>query len=356
MYNFLLAGKVKDEEIAKLESFIKSNPDARELKRGLAVKMAIEEQPYKKISQLLGVSSFSVGDWKKNFKANGIEGIRLGYKGSKKYLTDEQLSEVTRWISSRDYWHLDELINYLDNQYGIIYKSKQSYYALFSMANVSWKRTQKVNPKSDEELVKKKAEEINSILANNQSEIESGETVVLFQDECHLLNIDICGYVWGKTNIRVEVPIKNEKDRQTYYGALNYQNQELTIQAYPAGNGNSTVKYVKHLQEKYFGKKMILIWDGASYHRFGEFRDYLAEINNELPPDRWLIKCVLFAPNAPQQNPIEDVWLQAKNFLRKYWHLCRSFKAVKILFELFTSDRKFYFPKVHSYYPAEKMI
>ena len=353
MYNFSLVEQVKHKEIAQLESFIKSNPDTRELKRGLAVKMAIQEYPYKKISQLLGVSSFSIGDWKKRFKANGISGIRVGHKGSRKYLTDEQLLEIVEWLSNRAYWHLDELINYLDNQYGIIYKSKQSYYALFELANVSWKRTQKVNPKFDEEQVKKKAKEITSILAKNHSEIESGETVVLFQDECHLLNIDICGYVWGKANTRIEVPIKNEKDRQTYYGALNYQNQELTIQAYPAGNGDSTVKFVKHLQEKYSGKKIILIWDGASYHRFGDFRDYLAQINNELAPDQWRLTCVLFAPNAPQQNPIEDVWLQAKNFLRKYWHLCRSFKAVKILFDLFTSGQKFNFPKVRLYCPTQ---
>ena len=58
MYNFLLNRKLKDEKIATLESFIKSNPDVRELKRGLAVKMAIEEYPYQKITQLLGVSSF----------------------------------------------------------------------------------------------------------------------------------------------------------------------------------------------------------------------------------------------------------------------------------------------------------
>ncbi len=34
MFNFLLERKVKDEEISILESFIKSNIDARELKRG----------------------------------------------------------------------------------------------------------------------------------------------------------------------------------------------------------------------------------------------------------------------------------------------------------------------------------
>ena len=156
MYNFPLERKLKDKEIAALESLIESNPDARELKRGLAVKMAIEEYPYQRITQLLGVSSFCISDWKKKFKANGTDGIRLGHKGSRKYLTDAQLAEVVKWLSNQEYWHLEELINYLDREYGVIYKSKQSYYKLFYSANISWKRTQKANPKFDEELVKKK--------------------------------------------------------------------------------------------------------------------------------------------------------------------------------------------------------
>jgi transposase len=41
-------------------------------------------------------------------------------------------------------------------------------------------------------------------------------------------------------------------------------------------------------------------------------------------PNNWSITCILFAPNPPQQNPVEDIWLQAKKFLRKYWYLCRS--------------------------------
>nr|ACG63860.1 unknown [Planktothrix rubescens] len=53
--------------------------------------------------------------------------------------------------------------------------------------------------------------------------------------------------------------------------------------------------------------------------------------------------------NAPQQNPVEDIWLQAKNFLRKYWYLCRSFKIIKFLFEFFTKEHKFDFPKIHQY-------
>jgi putative transposase len=57
----------------------------------------------------------------------------------------------------------DELVTYLEREFGVIYKSKQSYYELLSMAEITWKKTQRINPKSDEELVKKKKEEINNI-------------------------------------------------------------------------------------------------------------------------------------------------------------------------------------------------
>jgi putative transposase len=203
-----------------------------------------------------------------------------------------------------------------------IYKSKHSYYELFARANISWKKTQKVNPKSDEEMVNKQREEINEILSKNKAGIESGEIIVFFLDECHLLHGDLTGYVWGQSERRIEVPITNEKDRQTYFGALNYQSKQFHVQSYPSGDGKSTVKFIKHLQNKYKKRRIILIWDGASYHKYGEIREFLSSVNSDKEPNNGSITCILFAPNSPQQNPVEDIWLPAKNFLRKYWYLC----------------------------------
>ncbi|MEG4116163.1 IS630 family transposase [Microcoleus sp. N9_B4] len=355
MNNLKLPLKDMEKEITQLESFIKSDIDARELKRAIAVRMAVEGKFYHEISKILGVSEFFVGHWKKQFQTKGIEGIKLGHKGSKGYLTALQKTEVIEWLKNKEYWNLDELVTYVEREFGVIYKSKQSYYELFDRAKISWKKTQKINPKFDEELVKKKTEEINNILFKNKAGIESGQIIVLFIDECHLLHGDLTGYVWGQSKIRIEVPITNEKDRQTYFGALNYQSKEFHVQSHPSGDGKSTVKFIKYLQDKYKNRKIILIWDGASYHKYGEFRDFLLEVNADKEPDEWSITCILFAPNAPQQNPVEDIWLQAKNFLRKYWYLCRSFKIVKFLFEFFTNEHKFDFPKIHKYNCTEKI-
>jgi hypothetical protein len=44
-------------------------------------------------------------------------------------------------------------------------------------------------------------------------------------DECHLLWGEVCRYVWGKTNKTIEVPMTNQRERPTYFGAINYQNK-----------------------------------------------------------------------------------------------------------------------------------
>ncbi len=79
--------------------------------------------------------------------------------------------------------------------------------------------------------------------------------VVLFVDECHLLGDDVCGYIWGKADSRIEIPIKNLKDRQTYFGALDYQKKEFIVRDYPAGNSENTVSFIKYLQNQYAKKK-----------------------------------------------------------------------------------------------------
>lgn len=172
---------------------------------------------------------------------------------------------------------------------------------------------------------------------------------MLFVDECHLLWGDVTGYVWGKSNQRIEVPVVNERQRQTYFGALNYCTKEFVVKAYTQGNSESTVEFLQYLQQQYLGQRLALFWDGASYHRSGEVKSYLQTVNQNLTTNMWAITCTRFAPHAPEQNPVEDVWLQAKRFIRTCYHLCKSFAVVKFLFEFVTHRQVFNFPKLSMY-------
>ena len=167
----------------------------------------------------------------------------------------------------------------------------------------------------------------------------SSEVIVFAEDECHLLSGDTTGYVWGRRNERTEVPIENAKERQTYYGALNLYNKDFVLRPSDRGNGENTVLFLQHLQALHPDKKLIILWDGARYHQSKEVKKYLDEVNEGIREEKnWKINCLLFAPNAPDQNPVEDVWLRGKDFLRKHFYENKNFQQVKNRFVNFITQ------------------
>lgn len=335
--------------IDELNDFLNKTKDAREMKRAIAVKMRLSGKSSREIEELLEVSQSFISNWKNRVIVGGVECLTMNYKGSKGYLTTEQKEKTINWLQEKEAVKLSELQKYLREEYNIVFESNQSYYSLFKEANISWKKTQKYNPRKDEQLVEAKKKEIKEKLSDWQFEIENETLTVFMIDECHLLWGDMIGYAWGKTNMRIKVPIKNEKERQTYYGALDYKTKEFIIKAYPVGNTENTINFIRYLQEIRPGNKLALFWDGATYHCSEKFRGFLSKLNDDLEEENRLINCTKFAPNGPEQNPVEDIWLQAKNFIRRYYHLCDSFKVVKWLFEFFTNGQIFDFPKIYEY-------
>lgn len=188
------------------------------------------------------------------------------------------------------------------------------------------------------------------MIAEHKAAIEAGEIVVLFLDQCHLNWGEACGYVWGPTDRRITLPVVNSRERQTYSGAINPLTGEITAILAEAGNGYWTELFVGYLCEHYKDKRLIICWDGASYHRGQEVREYLEAVNFGRSREEWVVRCMQFAPHAPEQNPIEEIWKQAKAFVRKNWQQCDgTFESVKRLFEQALDTLPFSFAKLHMY-------
>ena len=85
-------------------------------------------------------------------------------------------------------------------------------------------------------------------------------------------------------------------------------------------------------------------------------QEYLEGVNFGRPRDGWLVRCVLFAPNALEQNPIEDVWLKAKEYVRKHWRECSTFQLVMHVFEEALNTLSFQFEKLRMYLPFLQII
>jgi len=320
-------------------------PANLEVKRALAVKMILFDFKTEDICALLNVSDSFVSKWKIRFENDGTEALKLHYKGGTGFLTADQRDEILFYLRMQPHYSVEALRNYIEYHDGVVYHSKPSYYDLLNEARLSWHKTQAANPDRDEAQVLQKRQEIKKKLEARQAEIVSGEVIVFVEDECHLLWGDTLGYVWGRRNERLEIPIKNVKQRQTYYGVMNLYNQEFTVTPYERGNGESTMAFLEYLQAQHPDKKLIIIWDKARYHCGKEIQAYLSTVNQGLEEKDWKVTCLLFAPNAPDQNPVEDIWLQGKNFLRRHFYENKTFQQVKQSFLNFLNKKIFNFEK-----------
>ncbi len=85
--------------------------------------MALQNQSYADINIILSMHKSCISSWKQKFVTQGLAGIKLAYKGAKSYLAPTQRAEVIGWLKAKNYWDLEELASYVDEQYSVIYQS-----------------------------------------------------------------------------------------------------------------------------------------------------------------------------------------------------------------------------------------
>ncbi|MCW6035910.1 IS630 family transposase [Spirulina subsalsa FACHB-351] len=292
----------KEKQLSSLQEFLKSYPGGKECLRALAVKLALEGYTYRSIAQIIGCSPAFISKWKNAFEFGGIEGLKSGYKGSSVYLNSREREKIIDWLIEKEAWDITELESHVLEVYDVVFKSRQSYYSLLKEARISWQKGEHINPRQDPEQIRAKNEEIAGILEEKREEIEGGKLKVYLIDECHLHWEDICGYLWNFIKNPLKIPLKNPRERQTYYGALDLMSGEFIMFRYPTGNGED-----------------------------------------------WRVTCVKFAPYAPQCNPVEAIWLQLKTLLRRAYRFGKTFKIVKRLFEMFVDFKLFNLPDLKRY-------
>ncbi|MBJ7898964.1 MAG: hypothetical protein GC158_03335 [Cyanobacteria bacterium RI_101] len=145
-----------DNALQALDKFIDRTSKPMERKRALAVRMWIEGIETKKIQDILGVSAAFISKWKVCFAMEGVEGLKLKYQGSKGFLDADERREIIEWLQSKNYWILEELEAYIEEKYGVQFKSRTSYYELFKEAGISWKKNKKKPNKNEQDVEKRR--------------------------------------------------------------------------------------------------------------------------------------------------------------------------------------------------------
>lgn len=148
----------KAQRIQLLKDFIKSQPNEKEMKRALAVKLAEEDYKYRQISKILEVSVGFISKWKQAFLSGGLAALKSSYQGGKGYLTGCERRAVIEWLIEQKTWDISELEVELIERYDVVFQSRQSYYQLLKEARITWQKGEQTNPRQDPEVISKKTE------------------------------------------------------------------------------------------------------------------------------------------------------------------------------------------------------
>ena len=133
-----------------LDEIISASRDVREVKRALSIKMLQNGLSAVAVSTLLNVSVQWVSKWKVKYEAEGSAG----------YLTDQERNAVVLWIKGQKTLSVEQVRDYIEAEYDVVYQSKQSYYDLLAAGGMSYHRSEKYNPKRDKEQVQQRRQEI----------------------------------------------------------------------------------------------------------------------------------------------------------------------------------------------------
>lgn len=331
-----------------VNEFLNATENVREFKRAMAIKLLLLDFEPCTIAELLNVTESFVSKWKRNHLEHGIDALTVQYHGYQGYLTPEQRQAILEKITTEKLWTIDDLVSFVRSTYGVEFKSRQSYYAMLAAARITWKRAQSQHPEKDPDRIEAKKKDIETLLIHHHDRIVRGDMIVYFVDECHVLGDTAVGYGWAPSDQRVTVLVKNDHDRQTYFGALNMLSGALVLANYPVANGDTTVAFMHQLRHKHPGKQLLILWDNVSYHHQGDMKEFFADVNAFLEPDAWIVTGIRFAPYASEQNPIEHVWQIGKHYVRDLFRSLHTFSDIKEAFE-HIKDRVFSFADLTMY-------
>lgn len=100
-----------------------------------------------------------------------------------------------------------------------------------------------------------------------------------------------------------------KREGRSFYGALEVGTGQCHLREIVGKQvSERTVEFLEFLESLYPGKRILLLWDGAPWHR-GKVKEYLKRKNKHF----W-IELLYFPPYSPDLNPQEHVWKSAKRY------------------------------------------
>ncbi|MCL5076782.1 MAG: IS630 family transposase [Actinobacteria bacterium] len=204
--------------------------------------------------------------------------------------------------SNSEFWSTRILATVIKGKYGVAYASRTSYYILFKKASFSLHLPDKQYEKADPEIVAEWEKEQYQRISKAFSD---PDTVVLRRDEMVLTKATTTQKVWipkGTTPAVIET--NGTRKNRSIYGFLNLKTGKEHAFSTMRQTMYETADILRKIRKLYPKQKILLLWDGAGWHRGSVAQEALVNYH---------IQAIHFPPYSPELNPQEHVWKQGRS-------------------------------------------
>lgn len=188
----------------------------------------------------------------------------------------------------------------------MIYESATSYHFLLHTAGLSFHKPEPFDRRrGDDTAIQTR---INQIRTDIAADLADPDTIVYAADEVRIDREAIVRRAWYQKGAKTKLLVNRERESQNYIGFLDQNTGHCSLIPLEWQNGPLILEALYELIAAHPDKKITIVWDNASWHKNKVIR-------NELEPRGTLanMRLVSFPPYAPDHNPIEHVWTEAKN-------------------------------------------
>ena len=167
-------------------------------------------------------------------------------------------------------WTLRRLVGWVRERFGRTC-CRETIRAALHRLGLSWKKAKKLLGRADPERRQAFVEQIQDLLAGAQRD----RHLLVYLDEAHIHQDADLGYGWAERGRRLWVasPSPRLSDKLSFYGLYLYNEGEVRLWPYARANGEHTIDVLRRLRAEWPEDKLVVVWDGASYHRAGMVRE-----------------------------------------------------------------------------------
>jgi transposase len=193
-------------------------------------------------------------------------------------------------------WTLRRLVGWVRERFGLRC-CRETIRKALHRRKLSWKKAKKLLGRADPERRQAFIEQLQGVLEGAQRD----RHLVVYVDEAHLHQDADLGYGWAKRGERFWVASSSPglSARVSFYGLYLYNEGQVRLWPFPRANGEHTIEVLQRLRAAFPDEALIVLWDGAPYHRAKAVREAATTLNITLMP---------LPGYSPDLMPVEELW------------------------------------------------